>query len=176
MKKLILAALCITMVFGMMGCIKFKKQSEQTLAEIGTRMAAKELGLRLRGEIEWHDSYDQFIKMVGKNGLTIDAANLLDVWIDENIHPLHREDFKALAGMVGVEYRPDGVLDNIKDFNVGLFEAAVNGLKAGLLYREQSRRGSMGYDFSEVATIMNDIEETLIRGQIEIENKYPEWK
>jgi hypothetical protein len=153
----IVNAILITMIFGFVslfyGCagmptIQWKSDTQRQVVKLAVSIGAKAVGLKLAASgFVWTSEIQTFYNLITtEDQLTLDAAQLAEKYIRDNVDPLIAPDVLELAKMIGVEFNSAGSVIGTSNVNVELLKVAAEGFRLAITTRQTSEVKSYLYD------------------------------
>jgi hypothetical protein len=133
MKKLFLIVLCTALLFGCAGMptIQFQTASQEQVAKIAVSIGSKAIGLKLKAMgFVWTEEIEIFYQMItAQDQLTLDAAQMAEGYIRENVDPLIQDDVFELAKLIGIKFDYDGQVSDTRTVKIELLKVAATGFR-----------------------------------------------
>jgi hypothetical protein len=120
----------------MSGCAGFKLNTPemQQITNLTISIGAKALGLKLAPYVDWTPEIELLYNSVINDGtISIDAAQIAEKYVKENIDPLMQDDVLELAKLVGFEFSPAGELIGTDKVNKDFIIIAAKGIRMALM-------------------------------------------
>lgn len=142
MRKLIYGHMAIITIFFVLvfifnGCsgisVTTDNDVDMVLKKVAISAAAKALGENMARNFafEWTDTMDGFLNHVSENGLSVDGASIIGVFLDNSVPSLYRYEAEQLASLVGFKVTATGFEPDTDDFE--FLMVAINGFREGVL-------------------------------------------
>jgi len=145
MKKIIAGIMCIAFL-AVVSCagmptLQFKTANQEQIAKIAVSIGSKAVGLKLKSMgFIWTPEIDMFYNMiVSQDQFSLDAAQLAEQYIIENVNPLLAPDILELAKMIGVEFDSNGNVSGTNNVKYDLLKTAAIGFRMAVM---QKRKGN----------------------------------
>lgn len=138
MKKL--SIVIIIAVFALTACagmptIQWKTANQQQIAKLAVSIGAKAIGLKLKSQgFIWTPEIEGFYKMItSEDEFSLNAAQLAERYIKENVNPLIAPDILELAQMIGVEFNSNGEVSGVNNVKYDLLKTAAIGFRMAVM-------------------------------------------
>jgi hypothetical protein len=133
MKNLFSLALCVALLVGCAGMptIQFQTANQEQVAKIAVSIGSKAIGLKLKSMgFIWTEEIELFYRMItAQDQLTLDAAQLAEGYIRENVDPLIQDDVFELAKLIGIQFDREGQVVGTSNVKIALLQVAATGFR-----------------------------------------------
>jgi hypothetical protein len=133
MKRLFALALCIALMAGCAGMptIQFQTANQEQVAKIAVSIGSKAIGLKVKSMgFIWTEEIEIFYQMItAQDELTLDAAQMAEGYIRENIDPLIQDDVFELAKLIGIKFNSEGRVVGTQNVKMALLQTAATGFR-----------------------------------------------